>query len=284
MKKRHMALIAILILTISLIRGLSANLDTDATDNHVIGIYHFESTQQKNNGSLYTPDSGNRQINGNLVDNANLTNAGKYGKSLLLTSQDAFCAVTLSRPLFLSNEYSVVAWVKLPKQSSDNTLHINIKGYILTDDNAITISIIGMGVVPSGNLFASHGNYFRGETPIIINSKNQNIANNRWHHIAFTRYANTLSLYIDGRSVASHTTTKFPEFFGNYTCLEISGKSNINFTGDVLVDDAGFFETGFSSYEIKGLYNDGLKTFLDVMPVNPQGRLTTTWGSMKSQR
>ena len=267
--------------TLLLTSTANADLDTDAISDHVIGIYHFESTQQTNNGSLYTPDSGNRQINGNLIDNANLTNAGKYGKALVLTSQDAFCAATLSSPLFRSSEYSVVAWVKLPKQSSDGYLNINIKGYIVTDDNAITISVVGMSVVPSGNLFASHGNFFRGETPIIVNSKNQNIANNRWRHIAFTRYANTLSLYIDGRSVASHTTTTFPEFFGNYTCLEISGSSRINFTGDVLVDDAGYFETGFSSYEIKGLYNDGLQSFLDVMPVDPGAKLATTWGTLK---
>ena len=43
----------------------------------------------------------------------------------------------------------------------------------------------------------------------------------------------------------------------------------VDFTGDVLIDDAGFFETGFSSYEIKGLYNDGLEDFLEAMPVEP---------------
>ena len=269
------------LLTLLLTSTTNAGLDTDAISDHVIGIYHFESTKQRKNGSLYTPDSGIRKINGNLQKNANLTNAGKYGNSLLLRSQDAFCASTLSIPLFLSNEYSIVSWVKLQKQSSDGYLHLLMKGYVLTGDDIILISLIGMSIVPDGNLFASHGNNFLGEDPILIASENQNIANNRWHHIAFTRYANTLSLYIDGRSVASHTTTNFPAFFGNYTCLEISGSSNINFTGDVLVDDAGYFETGFSSYEIKGLYNDGLQNFLDVMPVNPGAKLATTWGLLK---
>ena len=270
------------LLTLSLTSIATAGLDTDATYNHVIGIYHFESTKQRENGSRYTPDSGIRKINGNLSGNANLTNAGKFGKALLLRSQDAFCAPTLAkRPIFPNHEYSIVGWVKLPKQSNDGYLHLLMKGYILTDDNIILISVIGMSVVPNGNLFASQGNSFIGEEPIFLASKKQNVANNRWHHIAFTRYANTLSLYIDGRSVASDTTTEFPEFLGNYTCLEISGSSDVNFTGNVLVDDAGFFETGFSSYEIKGLYNDGLKSFLDVMPVNPQSRLTTTWGHLK---
>ena len=278
-------LVSLTVLTISFISVASAGLDTDATYNQVIGIYHFESTKQRENGSTYTPDSGIRKINGNLSDDANLTNAGKYGKALLLRSQDNFCAPTfIKRPTFPSDEYSIVAWVKLPKQLNDGYLHLLMKGYILTDDNIIVISIIGMSIVPDGNLFASHGNSFVNGEVITVLSKSQNVANNRWHHIAFTRYANTISLYIDGRSVASRKTTKSPEFLGNYTCLEISGASGVNFTGDVLVDDAGFFETGFSSYEIKGLYNDGLSDFLEAMPVNPQGRLTTTWGSMKSQR
>lgn len=278
-------LVFLTILTLLLTSTANAGLDTDAAYNHVIGIYHFESTEQRENGSTYTPDSGIRKINGNLLGTANLTDAGKYGKSLLLRSQDAFCAPTLiKKPVFLNNEYSIVAWVKLPQQSNDGYLHLLMKGYILTDDNIILISLIGMSVVPDGNLFASHGNSFIGEEPILVISEEQNIANNRWHHIAFTRYANTISLYIDGGSVASHTTTEFPEFLGNYTCLEISGSSDVNFIGDVLVDDAGFFETGFSSYEIKGLYNDGLESFLDVMPVNPQSRLTTTWGEIKSRK
>ena len=52
-------------------------------------------------------------------------------------------------------------------------------------------------------------------------------------------------------------------------------------TRKTLIDDVGFFETGFSTYEIKGLYEDGLATFLETMPVSPQGRLTTTWGEIK---
>ena len=53
---------------------------------------------------------------------------------------------------------------------------------------------------------------------------------------------------------------------------------------NTLVDEVGFFETGFSAYEIEGLYKDGLETFLEVMPVESQGKLATTWGGLKSQQ
>ena len=263
-----------------------AGLDTDATHNHVIGIYHFESTEERENGTTYTPDSGIRKINGNLSEDASLSDSGKYGKALLLKSQDNFCAPTLSKsPTFPSDEYSIVAWVKLPKQLNEGYLNLMMQGFIITDDDAIVISAIGLSVVPDGNLNAFHSNLFINGETISVLSENQNVANNRWHHIAFARYANTLSLYIDGSSVASHQTTKFPEFLGNYTCLGIFGAaSGVDFTGNVLVDDAGFFETGFSSYEIKGLYDDGLSDFLEAMPVNPEEKVATTWGEIKTRR
>ena len=279
-------LLCLTILTLSFISVTHAGLDSGTAFNHIIGVYHFESTEQRDNGTTYTPDSGQRKINGNLSDDASLTDDGKYGKALLLKSQDNFCAPTLTKsPTFPSDEYSIVAWVKLPKQSNDGYLNLMIQGFILTDNNAIVISAIGMSVLPDGNLNGFHSNLFLNGETIGVTSKEHNVANNRWHHIAFARYANTNSIYIDGESVASHETTKFPEFLGNYTCMGIFGAaSGVDFTGDVLVDDFGFFETGFSSYEIKGLYDDGLEDFLDTMPVNPQGRMTTTWGAIKDRR
>ena len=282
---RCLFLTLLILLILSLVSTTNAGLDTDATYNHVIGIYHFESTKQRENGTTYTPDSGIYKIKGNLSDDASLTDSGKYGKALLLRSGDTFCAPTFRIPLFPSDEYSIVAWVKLPKQLNKGYLNLMMQGFIITDNDAIVISAIGMSVVPDGNVYFSHQNFFINGETISVSSTNRNIANNRWHHIAVARYANTISLYIDGISVASRQTTKFPEFLGNYMCLGIFGAaSGVNFTGDVLLDDVATFETGFSSYEIKGLYNDGLEGFLDAMPVNPQGRLTTTWGEIKSRR
>ena len=47
--------------------------------------------------------------------------------------------------------------------------------------------------------------------------------------------------------------------------------------------EVGFFETGFSLYEVSGLYHQGLTTFLNTMPVDPQAKAATTWGALKRQ-
>lgn len=72
-------------------------------------------------------------------------------------------------------------------------------------------------------------------------------------------------------------------FIGDETLIRIGVHNTIK--SRILVDDLGFFGTGFSPYEIKALRNSqsGLKGFLEVMPVDPADKVATTWGGMKSQ-
>ena len=70
-------------------------------------------------------------------------------------------------------------------------------------------------------------------------------------------------------------------FVSDSTLIAIRGESDEDLTGTVLVDEVGFFETGFSVYEVKGLYDDGLTDFLEAMPVDPRAKVATTWGALK---
>ena len=50
------------------------------------------------------------------------------------------------------------------------------------------------------------------------------------------------------------------------------------------VDDFVVLSIGLSPYEVEGLYEDGIITFMEAMSVSPEGRITTTWAEIKSQR
>ena len=50
------------------------------------------------------------------------------------------------------------------------------------------------------------------------------------------------------------------------------------FTG--LLDDVAFFDVMLTAADIKGVMNKGLKTSLAV---SPTGKLTTSWGGLKTQ-
>ena len=93
-----------------------------------------------------------------------------------------------------------------------------------------------------------------------------------------------IQFFLNGEVMASQESKLYGRFMGNMTVLGIGTAEEKSLTGSAYFDDVGFFETGFSIYEIKGLYNDGLTKFLEVMPIDPQDKVTTTWGEIKNRR
>ena len=81
-----------ILLIFSLTHILHAGLDTDVIFNHVIAIYHFETTEVSDEGVLYTEDSGPQNLQGALLEGASLTEGA--GKCLSLVGGDVFGAGT----------------------------------------------------------------------------------------------------------------------------------------------------------------------------------------------
>ena len=270
-------LIFLTLLILSLANTVNAGLDTDTIANHVIAIYHFESTKTTDSDLLYTEDSGPQNLRGILFEGAALANGGKSGKCLSLVGDDAFGAGTRIFPHLAAIGFSIVAWVKRPQQNFG--LVFSMIGFY-EEDRENVVSEIDLGVTPTGNIKGTHATYST-DTSAILTTQDENISNNRWHHIAYTLFANTYTLFIDGEPVLTHEATVFPGYYGDAVLFLIKSPDS---TRKTLIDEVGFFETGFSTYEIKGLYEDGIATFLETMPVSPQGRLATTWGEIKIRR
>lgn len=265
------------LLTLSFLANtVNAGLDTDAIANHVIAVYHFESTKKSDAGLLYTEDSGPQNLPGSLLNGASLANRGKSGKCLSLVGDDTFGTGTRLFPHLASVGFSIVAWVKRPQQNGG--LVFSMIGQYEEDRENVVSEII-LGVTPTGNIKGTHVTY-PTDTSVILPTQDENISDNKWHHIVYTLFANTYTLFIDGKPVLTHEATVFPGYFGDRVLFLVTSPDSRRRT---LIDEVGFFETGFSTYEIKGLYEDGLATFLEAMPVSPQGRLTTTWGEIKSR-
>ncbi len=270
-------LIFLTVLTLSLANTVNAGLDTDTIANHVIAIYHFESTKTTDSGLLYTEDSGPQYLPGTLLEGAALANGGKSGKCLSLVGDDVFGTGTRIFPHFASIGFSIVAWVKRPQQNFG--LMFSMIGFYEADRENVVSEIV-LGVTPTGNIKGTHTTY-SPDTSAILTTQDENISNNRWHHIACTLFAGTYTLFIRGEPVLTQEATVFPGYYGDAVLFLIRSPDS---TRKTLIDEVGFFETGFSAYEVNGLYEDGLATFLETMPVSPQGRLTTTWGEIKTRR
>ena len=278
----------LIILTLSLASITNAGLDSDVA-KEIVAIYNFETlTFVEKNNSSYTDDSGFRDAKAFLLPDATIVNNGKFKKGLRLQKKGVIFGSPTSLPLSAGKEFSIVAWVKLQKQrvAAPYLAMRGLDSNLDTNDLKLRTSIT-MSIAPSGNFGGKHSNFTEeglgfafGE----IGTEGLNVSNNKWNHIAFTRYANTYTVFLNGEAVASQESELYGRFLGNLTVLGIGTSNQQSLTGSAYFDDVGFFETGFSIYEIKGLYNDGLTKFLESMPVSPQGRLTTAWGDIKTRR
>lgn len=256
----------LLTLTFSVIA--TAGLDNAGRFDEVVAIYRFEDEN----------DSGPREFDGSLWEDASIVDTGKIDKCLRLRNADWF-GLFDDQHLGVLGEFSIVAWIKLPKQWDD--FRIAMVG---TNDDETLEGSIFLQVKESGNIEGIAVNF---ETEILqdILTEDENVSDNQWHHIAFTKFAGTTFLFIDGEVAKKQRQTPYIGFVGDDTFITIApGSTDTNLTGSVFLDEVGFFEIGFSIYEIKGIYDNGLSDFLEAMPVNPQEKMSTTWGELKRRR
>ena len=75
------------------------------------------------------------------------------------------------------------------------------------------------------------------------------------------------------RNYKEHRSTDYLGFVSDNTFISLSTSNDADITDSIFIDELGFFETGFSIYEIEGLYEDGLSGFLEAIPVNPEKKL-----------
>lgn len=248
---------------------VTAGLDRDRRFDNVIAVYHFEDVR----------DSGPRDFDGVLLREASIVNSGRIGKCLRLRNEGSFSTIEDQYLSIIDGEFSIVAWVKLWRQPIP--FKIVIVGINDDDTDAGNVQIL---LDTSGEFVGIHvslQDFIQLES---IQSNDHNIFNNRWHHIAFTKYADTYTLFVDGEIIDRKRSNDYLPFTSDGTFIYIGGPNNEDLRASIYVDEVGFFERGFSVYEIQGLYDDGLADFLEAMPVDPRTKVATTWGAMKRNR
>ena len=262
----------LILLTLSLASIANAGLNHGDAINSAIAVYYFEGLA----------DDSNRDTTGELQNRARLTQNGIHEQGLQLTSEARFYGPVEEFPLLLGLEFSITARVKISRKENAS-LHLGMTS--ITGKAIFPTSSIVLCVTPEGNIKAERGEITLERGPgtiMLIETEDSNLADNEWHHIAFTKYGHIYSVFIDGKTITSvyepaYLSTKGDEF-GVQAFISPPG-----FQGTAMVDNLGFFETGFSPFEIRAIYQRGLYNFLEAMPVDPQGKIATTWGKIKSQ-
>lgn len=244
---------------------VNAGLDEHTRFGDVIAVYYFED---KN-------DAGPRDFHGILSDGASIVQDGKTEKCLKLQKDTSFGVVddTFSS---ITRDFSIVAWIKTSDISAEGQIHIAYGGN--NDDGSL--SAISLSI-KSNELTGLIADGEDDEVDGLI-ARRLSIDDDKFHHVAFTLAEDFYRIFVDGEIVEEEERHGYTGWVSDDTFILLNATSEL--TNPVYVDEVGFFKTGFSVYEVKGLYDVGLEAFLDAMPVDPQKKVATTWAAIKSQR
>lgn len=236
----------------------------------VVGVYYFNTETEG-----FILDQGSNEVNGVFIEDAALTEEGKYGKCLSLAAKDDYFGAFNDEAFIGSlNKFSIVAWAKIPKQADDFevTAYSSDPGF---PDSVVT-GAARLTVKSDGNLSALYAD-LEDNKLLTVETTDQNVSDNRWHHIAFTISRTQMRLYLDGERITEKTITGYTSFLGDETLISI-GHDAIG-----SIDNAGFFDDTFNDVNIKLIYDVGLQKIMSIASVDPQAKVTTTWGAIKSQ-
>ena len=258
------------VILITCVAGIAtAGLDQAWRYNEVIAIYRFEDKL----------DGGPREIHGGLYGDADIVKTNR-GNVLKLTNDGWFSA---SKDLYLAitSDFSMVAWIGVKPQSG---IFISLRGYDAVGYSEITVGSAGI---------AAHRDHLQGHfeaaaneiTPAntaYLRSTDVDVADFKWHHVAFSRLGYTYTLFMDGKIVDRRYVDPI-SFISAKTSISVSVRDDLSSEESVFVDDLMFLQIGLSVYEIRGIMSSGLDAFFEAMPVDPADKVATTWGALKSR-
>ncbi|MCY4567358.1 MAG: hypothetical protein OXD49_03535 [Candidatus Poribacteria bacterium] len=205
-----------------------------------------------------------------------ITHDGKHGKGLVIEDDQYAKSEIGAMPRVADNVVSFVAWVKMETFGNEGALQFEFIGSDPETARSMRTFDVESGSIlrytsfytgPVGEISA-RGFGFKSEPQAILN---------KWHHIVYTQYFGVHKIFVDGQIVAQKEGRSLP-VGGETAEIYIVGK----FKGKAIVDDVGVFGIGLSNADVHVIYNQSLFRFVSMLPVDLQGKASTTWAALKS--
>lgn len=146
----------------------------------------------------------------------------------------------------IPSAYSLCAWFKFSSVAANQVL--TLLGTSVGDGFAFGISY-SAAADSIGFDYQEEGNLAHPITP-----------NTDWHLVCVTATGTTVTIYLDGSSVATDTGATID--FSDWDTFSISGGNSGAMSGTVgLVDEVSFFDRALNSTEVSDMWNGGTGTF-----------------------
>ena len=257
--------------------GASASVIGGDLDN-AVAVYYFSSLT--NSGHVF--DYSGNGLHGDLFDGARLRRISGRNCLSLGSNRANFQAWDDNKPLLVFKEFSIVAWVRIPRQSNDFLIQIYAyNGPIanIWDQVSVSEGRVYLGILSSGDLFGGYIYEFNivGSAAAALESTDRRVNNNRWQHIGFVVNDTSTKLYLNGTRIAHETISSHESFAGTGSIVFIGEDARGS------VDDVGLFKNELTDAQVRLIYNQGLANIISIASVDPRGKAATTWGALKQK-
>ena len=236
-------------------------------DADIIGIWLLDS----DGGGVAADSSGNGH-SGEIIGSINVVD-GKFGNGFEFGGElSNHVSVPHDNALNLA-EFTITYWCNM---GASGAWQIPV----LKVDHAVGGSRrnIDFQTPPAGGevsaYFSQGENQWRGAIGSTV------VSDEQWHHIAASYDLDTLLLYVDGVLDGEGVHGGDPDFMED--ALMFGSGEIWPYLG--VLDDIGIFSRALSVDEIAGIMNNGLSGALNITAVSATGKLTASWGGIKSSK
>jgi hypothetical protein len=275
MNMKRLTVLGISLITISLILANQGSAKID--EKNIMGVWLLDE------GKGDTAKDSSKNGNDGKIDGPKWVAKGKFGKCLEFAGSGDYvdCGNHESLDYLGEANFTVVAWIQVLTNDGDWHNIVSKKvGYNNTDVGWMAwLDFRDAGAM---QLRINDGTTVNDNTPNAPDKTLMGqIQDGDWHHLAWVvTEPGTLTYYLDGKDKGENTfsmkgSTK------NSVSLRM-GQSEGNSKGiHSNLDEVGIFNISLAEKDIQDLMNNGLSS---IAAVDTSGKLTTTWGFLKTLR
>ena len=86
-----------------------------------------------------------------------------------------------------------------------------------------------------------------------------------------------MKLYLNGTRIVNRSVSAHLSFSGAGSVI------SMGYDARGSVDNVGFFKKDLTDAQVKLIYDSGLPFVIDIAPVDPSGKVATTWAALKKK-
>ena len=257
--------VTILSLVVTLILAVSPYALAKVDPDTVVGMWLFEE------GVGDVAKDTSKTGNDGTIAGPKKWRDGKFGQALEFNGNDVYVEVASNKSIILE-ELTIVAWANLEPSQGARWQSIMMRGqnprnYLLVvdrDSQKLQLSITkGAPGAWAGPI----------DGPVITGDG--------WHHLAGVIGEKAgLVIYTDGEEVGKQAYAK-PSLDADPARMRIGDGSGGGHQCEGLLDEVALFNVGLEQDDIKTIMEDGLERATGLLAVEPESKLTTTWGKLK---